>query len=260
MKQTLVFPKVAKEMFWVQLSWTLWFLGIVLVVNIIRVITSINQNTEVDNLYNSIFIAGTIYMLVIGIIAITFLPHYVENGVTRKDYFKGTVLAAIGLSIVIPISTYIIWQIQLAISKYVVTMNFQEVDFNSIALETEGNIISDVILSIIFTPYVDPQEHTLLALFIFIVNLLTYYVLGWLISVGFYRFNIVIGLAFIITALIILICVDTFMRMSLGLPVLYNMINIELLPSALPFFVALLLIIGSLFAIRFLTKRVAIKI
>lgn len=260
MKQTTNFPKVAKEMFWIQLSWTVWFLGIVLLVNIIRIITSMNQNTEVDNLYNAVFIAGTIYMLIIGIISISFLPHYVENGVTRKDYFKGTLLATIGLSIVIPIVAYGIYQLQLLLSKYIVSMNFQEVDFNSIALETEGNIISDVVLSIIFTPYVDPQEHALLALFIFSINLFTYYVLGWLISVGFYRFNVVVGLAFIVIALIILICVDTFIRIFLGLPVLYNVVNVELLPSALPFFAALLLIIMSLWTIRMLTKRVVIKI
>src|SRR5699024_12454545 len=54
------------------------------------------------------YVAANIYMLVIGIIAINFLPYYVQNGVTRKNYFIGNVFAGVGLSIVIPVLIYII--------------------------------------------------------------------------------------------------------------------------------------------------------
>ncbi len=260
MKQPAIFPKVAKEMFSVQMSWTVWFLGIVFAVNIIKIISAINQNTEVDNLYNAVFVAGTIYMLIIGIISISFLRHYVENGVTRKDYFKGTLLAALGLSIIIPLIAYMVSQLQLLLLKNIETVSVKTAEFNSVVLDVDDHIIGEIVTSIVFAPYIDPQNHAWLALAVFSINLFTYYVLGWFISVGFYRFHAGAGLAFIFIALIIVSLEDVFLRVSLDLPVLSRYEMLESLPAGILLLFALLLIVLALSIIRLLTKRVAIKI
>src|SRR5690625_1396270 len=96
--------KVGLDLFYVQLTWTFWALGIFLVINIGRLIFL----DYADSYYSGGYIAANVYMLVIGIIAINFLPYYVENGVTRKRFFIGNVLASMALSIIIPILIYII--------------------------------------------------------------------------------------------------------------------------------------------------------
>ncbi|PIB49211.1 hypothetical protein, partial [Pseudomonas sp. 2822-17] len=68
MNQLRIFPKVAIDMFWVQLQWTLGFLGVMLAIHIFRVIASLYRGTDVDTYFNAVFIAANIFMFVIGII------------------------------------------------------------------------------------------------------------------------------------------------------------------------------------------------
>jgi hypothetical protein len=91
MKQPKNYPKVAIDMFFVQGIWASGFLGIMLLIQIVKSVLFIfNDNNGVNTYYDATFIASNIFMLVIGIIsAVGFIPHYVSNGVTRKDYFKG---------------------------------------------------------------------------------------------------------------------------------------------------------------------------
>lgn len=256
MKQPAIFPKVAKDMFWVQLTWTFGFLGIMLAINIFKIIVATVQGNEVDNYYNSVFVAANIFMLVIGIISVFFLPHYVENGVTRKDYFKGAFLASVGLSAIIPI---IIISISL-LQQFILKISFKVADINSVVLEIDSDdIVGDIVTSIILTPYVDPQSNWVLAIGIFSLNIFIYYLIGWLISASFYRFNTGTGLGFILIALIIITLEDTLLRISLDLPVLRRFSILESLPLGVAVLCILFLILISIWIIRLLTKRVTVK-
>src|SRR5690625_5822035 len=98
------FTKPALDLLWVQLTWTFGFLGIYFLVNLGKIIFG----DHVDSFYSAGYIASNIYMLVIGIIAINFMPYYVENGITRKNHFLGNTIAGVGLSIILPILIFLI--------------------------------------------------------------------------------------------------------------------------------------------------------
>src|SRR5690625_2015491 len=104
MQKPVSFTKPALDLLWVQLTWTFGFLGIYFLVNLGKIIFG----DHVDSFYSAGYIASNIYMLVIGIIAINFMPYYVENGITRKNHFLGNAIASVGLSIILPILIFLI--------------------------------------------------------------------------------------------------------------------------------------------------------
>ncbi|WP_100012482.1 hypothetical protein [Lentibacillus sediminis] len=264
MKSKSMFPKVVMDMFWIQMTWALGFLGIMLIVNIIKIGRTLLGNDSVDNYYVAVFIAANIFMLVIGIISTSFLPHYVENGVTRKDYFKGGLLAAVGLSVIIPIIAFFVAAIERLIVTNLTSITFGDTDLNSVFQEIPdvggiGDIISTIVQSVIFTPYVDPGSNWVLGMAVFSLNIFLYYLLGWLISASFYRFDTPGGLGSIVIALVLLMLGDTLLRVAIDLPVLESLAAINSLPAGVAVLGLLFIVIVSIWMIRLLTKTVSIK-
>src|SRR5699024_11475004 len=104
MQKPVSYTTVAVDLFWLQLKWTFYALGIFLVINIGRLIFL----DYVDSYYSGGYVAAKIYMLVIGIIAFNFFPYFVQYGVTRINYFFGNFFLGVDLSIVIPVLIYFI--------------------------------------------------------------------------------------------------------------------------------------------------------
>lgn len=256
MKQPSIFPKVAIDMFVVQAIWTAGFLGIMLLINVVKTIMAGFRGNEVEGFFNSVFVAGNIYMLVIGILAIYFLPHFVGNGVTRKDYFFGTVLSSIGLAITIPIITGLISILEKIVLNLInIPLKVQTLN----EVDISGNIIGDIVQSIIISPHVDFQSNWGLAMAVLALNIFISYLLGWLISASFYRYGTVIGLASILTAIVFKMLKDTFLRMSLDLSAVGWFSSLEDLPIGIALLGIVVIILLSIWFIRMLTKRVAIK-
>src|SRR5699024_347967 len=179
------YPKVAFDLYIVQMVWTAFFLGITFAIHIFQLIgAAFWGDGEVDYFYNSSFVASNIYMLVLGIIAITFLSYYVENGVTRKDYYKGTLLASIGLSITIPVLTIILSVLERILFISLLNITFRDANLNSVMAELDngniGDLIAGVIQQIILTPFIDPAHNWFFSLALFCLNIFTYYLFGWL--------------------------------------------------------------------------------
>jgi hypothetical protein len=256
MKNNSIYLKVARDMFIIQLTWALGFLGIMLLIHIVKLVLASIQGNGIDYYFDSVFIATNIFMLVVGIISVYFLPHYVENGVTRKDYFKGAVLGAVGLSISIPIITFLVSRLSNFIVSKIDSVSFRAQIINDV--ESDGNLIGDIVQSIILSPYVDPDNNWILAIAIFSLNIFIYYLAGWFISSGFYRYHTVIGLVFILFTLIAVTLKDTLLRNLLELPVLDRFSAIDF-----PDMIAIpgLIIISAIFLwlIRLITRRVTIK-
>jgi hypothetical protein len=259
MKQISNYPKVARDMFFAQLNWTFGFFGVMLVIHIIKIVLAYIQGGDIDSFYNAMFVVTNIYMLVIGIISIYFLPYYVEHGVTRKDYFKGTLIAFGGLAITIPFITYMISFVERVILNAMTSISIREPDLNSVILEVDSDIVGDIVQAIILTPYVDPQSHWGLSIAIFSLNIFVYYLLGWLISTSFYRFSTVNGIVSIFISLVVLMLVDTLLRLSLDLPILNTLSGLNVLPLGVTLLVLLLLISLTLWSVRSVTKKVRIK-
>lgn len=266
MKAKAIFPKVAVELYVVQFIWALSFLGFFVFLQIAKPLLAMipflkmNDKMNIGNYFDTVFIASNIFMLVIGIIvAIGFLTHYVRNGVTRKNYFKGAAIASVGLAISIPIVASVIYALQNFIMKVTNLPIVQKSTLASQALDMDDDFIGDLIQSIIFTPFVELESNWMLALIVFALNIFTYYVVGWLIGAGFYRFGVPIGLLCIGLAFIIIYTQDLLLSSALSLPVHAAFTSLEL--SLLLAIVGTLALVGiTLWMVRQLTKRVTIKL
>lgn len=265
MKTKAIYPKVAIDLYYIQFIWALGFLGILLLIQIVKPLLSMvpllkmNDKINIGNYFDTVFVSSNIFMLVIGIIAILgFLPYYVSNGVTRKDYFKGAAIAAVGLSISIPIVASVIYALQKFIMKMTNLSIVQESTLANQIVDTDDGFVGEFIQSIIMTPFVELESNWLLAIIVFALNIFTYYLVGWLIGSGFYRFGVLIGLLCIALAFIIIYTQDLLLSIALDLPVsgMFTSLDFSLYPAI----AGTLVIAGiTLSIIRQLTKRVAIK-
>lgn len=251
MNKPFSFNRVGFELLQAQLIWSFWYLGILLVVDLVRLFIF---NTEIDLLYNQSYVASNVFMLVIGIIAIYFLPYYVENGVTRKNYFLGNILAAVSLSILIPIISYVITLLQ---STVLTSLN--ESQLASVP-DTDTNLIGDMLQSILLTPYVDIDTNVLMSLFIFSLNIFVFYLIGWLIGTAFYRLGVIGGLLFIVIAILFIAVKDSMLRIALSLPLFESFSMFDIASPSMASLLVFIVIGITLFLIYLLTRRAPIKI
>src|SRR5690625_7520586 len=85
-------PTIIKDLFKQQFKWTIIFLGILLIISIVKFGQSVVNGKGIDDFYSLALIAGNIFMFAIGIYCIGFMKYLIEHGVTRKDYFKGALV------------------------------------------------------------------------------------------------------------------------------------------------------------------------
>lgn len=259
MNQPRNFTKVASDMFFVQGMWAAGFLGVMLIVQIIKIVTATFSDHEVNAFFDATFIAANIFMLVIGIIsAIGFIPHYVGNGVTRKDYFKGAILGTIGLSIAIPIVSAIVTSL-FSLILNLLNLRINIVSFENNVNDPDGNIIGHLVTSVIFSPHIELSSSWLLAILIFALNIFTYYCAGWLIGSAFSRWGVIGGLLSIVIGFIVIQAEDILLSASLGLNVPSFLEDFEI-PIVLSMVGIILVITICLWLIRQLTKRIIVKI
>lgn len=248
--------KVAKDLYLVQLVWTFAFLGIIFIVNVVKIIYAYFKLEHTEGFFNTSFIASNFYMFIIGLIAIHFLTYFVGNGVTRKDYFIGNTFASIGLAMTIAITTSLIFIVEKFILK-LIDLPYKVQTINE--LDLDGNILGDAIQMIIVSPYVNPNENILLATSVLFINTLILYILGWMISATFYHYGTVNGIVAILISVTVKFLKDNLLRISLDLPTIGWFKNIPDMPEILAIFIILLIIILIYYVIRMLTKRIPVK-
>ncbi len=261
--QKRIYPKVAIDMFWTQFFWALSYLGVMFVIHIVKIVATFINHDGVSPYFANVYVTSNIFMLVVGIIStLGFLQYYVENGVTRKDYFKGSALASVGLSLSIPVVTGLVSLLEFAISK-IVNINFL-VDKSMFLVESEDfggpikDIFGNVIISVVLPPSVSLTDHWLLAVFVLALNLFCFYLIGWFISASLYRLGVVVGLVSIIISFVIVYLYDFLLRTALHLPAVAMFDAIEV-PTVVAAIGVILIISIILWMIRQLTKRVPIK-
>lgn len=255
MQKPVSFLKPALDLLFVQLTWTFWFLGIFLVINLGKIIFG----GDVDSFYSAGYIASNVYMLVIGIIAINFMPYYVENGITRKNYFIGNAIAGVGLSIILPILIYAINFVEKLLVSNFTSKVLNERSLDEIVIDIDGNIIGEIIQSIILTPFINPESNLILSLALFSLNIFVFYIVGWMISSAFYRLGVIMGIIFIIIGVGFIAIKDSMIRLTLDIPLFesYSALDVVPINFALPVVFVVILVIT--FLIRLLTKRAEIK-
>ena len=255
MKKPVSFKTIGFDLLWVQLTWTFWFLGIMLLINIGKLIFQ----ADVDSFYISGYIASNIYMLIIGIIAIYFLPYYVENGISRKNYFLGNIIASIGLSIIIPILIYLLSLLESLVASSLSPAILIERVFEQVVVDIDGHPLAEVILSFILTPFVNPETNLILSLAVFSLHIYVFYLIGWLIGSAFYRLGVIGGLVFIVIGIALNAVKDSMLRLALDLPLFQSFSALDIVPVNLAIPLVFVIILITLILIRLLTKRAAIK-
>lgn len=260
MMKPVSFTKTGLDLFLVQLSWTFWFIGIIFLVHVVQIIFQDNA----DSFYSTGYISSNIYMLVIGIITISFLTYFVENGITRKNYYYGNVIASIGLSIVIPILLYVLSLIEKFILSTFTSIIINEAVMQDVLEEVSGdvggNIIAEVVLSVILTPFIYPDTNLILSLALLSLNIFVFYIVGWLIGSAFKRLGVILGILFIFIGLALIALKDSMIRLAMDIPLFENFSFLTSVPEPFALPLVFLIIVVTLILIRLLTKRVAIKI
>lgn len=259
MKPKAIYTKVASDMFWSQLIWACGFLGIMLIIHIIKLVLAIFNHNKVDFFFTSSSMASNIFMFIIGIIATNFLAHFIGQGVTRKDYFKGSLIASIELSLAIPVITFIVKLLDDYILSNLFSVEYKAATLNEINMGIDFHIVAELVEGILLTPYVNPESNWLLALAIFSLNIFFCYIAGWLISASFYRAGIIVGLAAILIVSVSLMIKNALLRISLELPVKSWYSGLEDVSVWLALVIILIIIIAIVTGIHRLLKKVTVK-
>lgn len=246
--------KVATDMTFVQSIWSLWYMAFLGIAHCVMLVISARTGTAQADFIAFSQQSTKVYMLVIGIIsAYAFLSFYVKKGVTRREYFFGTTLGAIGVAIILLLLAFIFTGLQNAIINI---FSFSPVIDHAPFLGFYTNWFSIII--------------------VYIMSTLTFYFIGWLIGVGYYRYGWIIGFGFVAIGILFISLVEflwtfdtSFLQDIVGpgrlLLFLTNFL-LSTMPDAtrLPIYVSfignVLLIAVALWAIRMVTKRVVIKV
>ncbi|MGD7046082.1 hypothetical protein [Jeotgalibacillus proteolyticus] len=225
--------KVAYDMTTVQLGWALWMIAITLIIFIgIRYVFGDKNDLGIDGFLVFIENPYKIFMLVIGILSVpSFLTFYVKLGVTRKQYFVGTVISSAALSTI----------------------------FMIIAVMIGG--LEQLLAPIEVVTFLGPNTPWLTIFFVFTLNIFIYYIAGWLIGAGYYRYG---GWGLFITisgSLGLIFMTDLFWSRELNTPLhrFFSLHTLEHFSLVISFSVSFILLAVSLWAIRLLTKSVRIK-
>lgn len=247
MKNKPIYLKIASDLFWFQLKWTIPFFSIILLVHLIQNAPAITKGSPVEDFLLTSYISSNIYMFIIGIIsAAVFLPFCVKNGLTRKDYFKGSILGSSGLAVALVLASATIAGVEhLVIQLTDFPYGIESINVLEDAKDMENNIIAIIITGMIFSPIIDPSHGWFLTLFLFSVNLFTYFVMGWMIGAAFYRMKLI---GFAVLALFIGLLRIRNLVWESGLPLYASM-------------ACLFVLIGIvLWIIKLLSRRVTVKL
>ncbi|WP_332633938.1 hypothetical protein [Halalkalibacter flavus] len=193
--------KIAVDLYSVQMKWVAWYLPIVYVFYF-SVFWFLNEpEIRTMSLLTFTFQTATIFLLVCGILSsLAFLPMYVKHGVTRKSYFQGAFLSSIGLVItIIGITAILTWVISL----------FKMNVFTEVVLSTLG--INSWLLTIIS----------------YIIVVMIYFLVGWLVGLGFYRYGGSGGFVSIVVAFVIVSLSDLLWAFSIPKPIM-GLFNLDI--------------------------------
>lgn len=153
-------------MSWLQLTWSAWFISFVILA---YALIEINA----QNFITFAFQPSKVFMLVIGIISVSgFLSFFARFGVTRKAYFYGSSLAAATVALVLMGGVGVIGSLQHWLIPAPEKVSF-----------------------------LGENASWLLTMIVYVLNALMYYLAGYVIGVGFYRFGKLGGMLYIVLAL-----------------------------------------------------------
>ncbi|GAA4075534.1 hypothetical protein [Amphibacillus indicireducens] len=227
--------KLALDFYSMQMKWTFWYLIVVFALSIIASFFLSDITEWERGIVESIYSASKIYLAIVALFTcFAMLGFSVKNGITRKDYFHGTAIAAIGLSF------------SIIIIGSILSFIFSLFDFDALSSGVS---------------FLDTRSTWIVPIGSLSLILLSYYIAGWIIASGYYRFGglktisfVMIGISFVsIIGLLWEHGIEYYIESTL----LFSTDNI---PIIYKFGVTLALIGLALWLVRLITKRIPIKI
>ena len=238
MKQVKLYPKVAFDLFYEQFKWSIWFFAFLIAAHIVGIVIVAYNDASIDQFFVFSSYSVAIFMFICGIIAAyAFLGYYVQQGITRKDLYFGTIIAVFALALTVTLIPLVVNGIEHLIST-----------FTALPIDADAAAVFD------------PADGWFSAAGIFFLNVFTYYLIGWLIGIGYYRFGWLIGFGFVAIAIAALSLNGYFWGDSDLSSIIPWMpyISSEASP-VLAVIGSLVLIAALLISTRMLTKRIPIK-
>lgn len=229
--------QVAIDMYSMQIKWAYWLIGIVWLLYLVGSFFTDMQDLTMLHFMDSLYQPAKIFMFVIGIISgIYMLPMFVQLGVTRRNYFIGATAGAGLVSAAILFAGIVLHLAAMAISA-------------GTPLNT-GSLSVDFLPDDLFIGW---------RFVIFTLITLVYYGTGWLIAIGFYKYQTWVGMLFIPLAIFFNVIAELFWDSGLNIW-LFFWIRADLsgsLPLSLVMTVLILVVLFGV--IRKLTADVHIK-
>lgn len=211
----------------VQMIWTLWYLAIITAINVLLLLFVPATRDTQSLLFHSLTDGSRIYMAIIGaIICYYMLSYMVGNGITRRQYMASTAVSALAVSLSIMV-------LGTVLSGLLTLTGLQAGPI--VAAGIPGSLMSAVLV------------------------LFVYYLAGWFVTLGFYRYGTLTGIGFIFIGILYTIVAQLLwqMRNSLTLgPVSLNAPDLSFTAFAT---MSLLLIVLGLVGIRLITRRIPIR-
>ncbi|GAB6929238.1 hypothetical protein JCM10914A_32210 [Paenibacillus sp. JCM 10914] len=238
MKKSSMLSKITFDMLYQKGNWALGFLLVLLLLHVgMGIGTSIGLNVRSEfaeeDFLSLAFRSSKGFLLVIGILsAYGFLSYYVKMGLTRKDFYYGAVLSTGILSLLFPL---VAGTIQLVLGL------FMNGSINSAILQEFNN----------------NWLHFVTA---YSIQNFFFYLMGWLIGTGFYRYDWIRGIGFIAIAVVGIAVIDGLWQYELEsfwgnwLPITFGE-----MPFLATLAVSLAVIVVALILIRFMSRKITIR-
>lgn len=223
---------VAKATLHTFVKWSKWYTAMFIGIFLVIVVLLNHLSTYDWSLLQGYLQSTRIFFLILGLMSMRgFLEYFVSNGVTRKDYFKGLASASARLAIVMTIAGLILYGLERLV-YFVAGWEFSHA-----------------------WPFMEQS------LFIQTVAMLStfflFYLLGWFISAGYYKFNPYAGFGIVMLCVAVVIVHNRFWGLDVPDPVLIWSNGL----SSSPFISVLLsaaFIAGLLWLLRQMTKNMEI--
>ncbi|MCR8844338.1 hypothetical protein NQ117_11640 [Paenibacillus sp. SC116] len=220
-------------------SWMLWYIGILVVLHLASGATSytgielnLSQSALINgeaswSILNSALTSSKGFFLICGLLSMGgFIKYFVSNGVTRLDYYKGTLQSIFYLSLSFTAIVALLFGLESLI-------------MNIIGIERS--------ISVPIAFY-----------FKMVLDVCLFYLVGWFIAAGFYHLNVWFGFVSIASSLLIVFIQSGIWGENVPIP-LYKLMNIYEVSTWIATFISLILIVVVSILIRRLTKEARIK-
>ncbi len=173
----MITTKLGIGIFWEQFKWSLWYAFTMLFIYIAVILYQFFVES-IEFVDFSLFSNGSssVFMLVIGILATySFFDYFAKRGITRRDFFKATIGASVLLAVAVSITLFLMN----GLLHLLVQNTGWGITWTNDVLPTGFFSFMEVFIGYTLT-------HAL------------YYLIGWMIGLGYYRFGWIIGtLAFV---------------------------------------------------------------